>query len=78
MHQRGLVYFNLERYEEAYLSFAKALSMPYYSQDSDPLFALTDSYCKMLLIQKLVSLHHGKSFENRSALQMPYLLHFTN
>ena len=35
---RGLIYLALERHEDAYLSFAKALSLPFYSDGmGDPL-----------------------------------------
>lgn len=53
--------------------------MPYYSQDAEPTQYLKDSYCKMLLLEKLLQLHYGKTvFESRSALSMAFLLHFTS
>ena len=68
----------LERYEDAYLSYAKALSLPFYSEAmGEPLFAQLQSYQKMLLVSQLITQKYGK-MDTPSYLQLQYLLHFTN
>jgi len=52
-YYRALIYLQLGRREEAYLSFATVLNMPYYSNDADPEDYIKQSYCKMLLLSKL-------------------------
>ena len=41
---RGRIFLTLERYEDSYLSFAKALSMPIMQHDENPRSALVEAF----------------------------------
>lgn len=72
-HYRGLIYLKLKRNEDAYFCFAKALSMPHFIMEGSEVdFSLLQSYQKMLILAKIVD------NSDRSALKLPYLLHFIN
>jgi len=52
---------HMEKFEDAYLSFAKTLSIPNLSQEQEPMPALVMAFCKLLLLEKVVNLYSGDS-----------------
>ena len=72
-------------HEEAYLSFTKALSVPYLSQSNEILRELAQSYGKTILLSKLLQIQNCCATidstsipDKRTAISLPHLLHFTN
>ena len=74
---KGLIYLQLGKREEAYLSFSTVLNMPYYSNDAAPEDFIKQSYCKMLLLSKLFQLYNGNQ-ALKVSMNMAYLIHFAS
>ena len=90
LNLRGKIYLECGEHEKAYLSYTKALSVPYNAatmgegESGRTDMALRDSFSKSIILNKVMQMRNGASILDgsscgqRSVLNLSHLLHFTN
>ena len=90
LDSRGKIFLELREYEKAYMSFTKALSIPFNAgamgegENGEADAALRDSFSKCILLNKVMQMRNGASIlegsscGQRSVLNFEHLLHFTS
>jgi len=71
--------------EDAFLSYAKALSVPFFPHGNEMPKELVNSYAKALLISKILQIKNCLATidsssvpDKRTAISLPHLMHFTH
>lgn len=78
---RGMIMQHLERFEDCYSSYIRALCVPCANSESEYFQIMVVAYNKALLFRKMVQLYQGvpdSEQDLRSSLNMMSNLHFVN
>lgn len=80
-YYRGMIMQHLERLEDCFSSYVRALSVPYSNIDNEYFQVMVVAYNKVILFHKLVQLYQGvpeSEQDLRTSLNLQSNLHFVN
>jgi hypothetical protein len=80
-YYRGMIMQHLERFEDSYSSYVRALSVPFSNSESEYFQVMVVAYNKVILFNKLVQLYQGvpdSEQDLRTSTNLQFNLHFVN